>query len=222
MSGAALGFQHHYAPGRGEHAETTLLLLHGTGGTEHDLVPIGEQLLPGAAMLSPRGKVLEQGMPRFFRRLAMGVFDVPDLIARSQELAEFVGEAARTYGFDASRVMAVGFSNGANIAASVMLLHPRTLLGGVLFRAMVPLEPGEPPSLTGRSVFLGAGRFDTMVPAANTEQLAEMLRSAGADVTLHWENEGHSLVPSEVDAARRWLSAQEAHQRAVVSERARK
>jgi phospholipase/carboxylesterase len=208
MSSESLGFRHHYAPGRGDQAATTLLLLHGTGGTERDLVPIGEALLPGAALLSPRGKVLEQGMPRFFRRLAMGVFDVPDLIARSRELSEFVREASLTYGFDPSRVFAVGFSNGANIAASMMLLHPRTLRGGILFRAMVPLQPPEPPSLAGTSVFLGAGRFDPMVPAANTEQLAEMLRVAGADVTLHWEPEGHALVPSEVEAARRWLSAQ--------------
>jgi phospholipase/carboxylesterase len=208
MSGESLGFRHHYAPGQGENAATTLLLLHGTGGTEHDLVPIGEALLPGAAVLSPRGKVLEQGMPRFFRRLAMGVFDVPDLIARSRELAEFVREASLAYGFDPTRVLAVGFSNGANIAASMMLLHPRTLRSGVLFRAMVPLQPAEQPSLAGTSVFLGAGRFDPMVPAANTEALAEMLRAAGADVTLHWEPEGHSLVPSEIDAARRWLSTQ--------------
>jgi predicted esterase len=221
VTGESLGFRHHYAPGRGEHAETTLLLLHGTGGTEHDLVPLGEQLLPGAALLSPRGKVLEQGMPRFFRRLAMGVFDVPDLIARTQELAEFVGAAARDYGFDASRVVAVGFSNGANIAASLMLLHPRTLRGGVLFRAMVPLQPREQPDLSGRSVFLAGGRFDTMVPATNTEQLAEMLRSAGADVTLHWENEGHSLVPSEVEAARRWLAVKATHHRSSQAESAR-
>jgi phospholipase/carboxylesterase/glyoxalase family protein len=207
MNGESLGFRHYYAPGQGENAATTLLLLHGTGGTEHDLVPIGEAILPGAAVLSPRGKVLEQGMPRFFRRLAMGVFDVPDLIARSRELAEFVREASLAYGFDPTRVFAVGFSNGANIAASMMLLHPRTLRGGVLFRAMVPLQPTEQPVLAGTSVFLGAGRFDQMVPAANTEQLAEMLRAAGADVTLHWEPEGHALVPSEIEAARRWLSS---------------
>ena len=203
-----LGFRHYFAPGRGEHAATTLLLLHGTGGSEQDLVPLGETLLPGAAILSPRGKVLEHGMPRFFRRLAMGVFDIPDLIARARELSQFVVDASATYGFDPTRIIAVGFSNGANIGAAVLLLHPGTVRGAVLFRAMVPLTPDRMPSLVGTSVFLGAGRFDEMVPAANTEQLAEMLRAAGAEVTLHWEAQGHSLAAAEVDVAGRWLASQ--------------
>ncbi|HVE80000.1 MAG TPA: alpha/beta hydrolase [Gemmatimonadaceae bacterium] len=201
-----LGFVHHSAAATGEGgAGTTLLLLHGTGGDEQDLVPLGRGILPGAAILSPRGQVLENGMPRFFRRLAMGVFDVPDLIARTHALADFVGAAAVRYGFDPARVVAVGFSNGANIAASLLLLRPGVLRGAVLFRAMVPLRPESPPRLEGTSVFLSAGRLDAMVPAANTEELAEMLRAAGAEVTLHWEPVGHTLVASEVEEAGRWL-----------------
>jgi phospholipase/carboxylesterase/glyoxalase family protein len=207
MSAADLGFVHRWEPPRGDVAGgTTLLLLHGTGGDENDLIELGAALLPGAALLSPRGQVLENGMPRFFRRLAMGVFDLPDLVARTEALADFVGAAAGRYGFDPARVVAVGFSNGANIAASTLLLRSEVLRGGVLFRAMVPLEPERPARLAGTSVFLSAGRFDTMVPAANTERLAALLRDAGADVTLHWEPQGHTLVPSEVEVARRWLA----------------
>lgn len=216
-SAGDLGFVHHWAPATAEGERgTTLLLLHGTGGDEHDLVGLGGALLPGAAILSPRGQVLENGMPRFFRRLAMGVFDVPDLIARTNALADFVGAAAARYGFDPAPVVAVGFSNGANIAASLLLLRPGVLRGAVLFRAMVPLRPDSPPRLEGTQVFLSAGRFDTMVPAANTEELAGMLREAGADVTLHWEPEGHTLVASEVEEARRWLAGRGPHLTATI------
>lgn len=199
-----LGFVHRFVKGTGADAPT-LLLLHGTGGDESDLLPLGRALLPGAALLSPRGKVLEHGMPRFFRRLAEGVFDVPDLIARTRELAGFIRDAVTTYGLDAERLFAVGFSNGANIAGSLLLLEPGLLRGAVLFRAMVPLEPERLPSLAGTSVLVAGGRDDPIVPRTNTERLIELLRSCGADVTVEWQSGGHGLTQGDVDAARRWL-----------------
>lgn len=209
MHEPSLGFTHRFVPCVNPPGPT-LLLLHGTGGDEDDLVGLGQILMPEAGLLSPRGKVLENGAPRFFRRLAAGVFDEKDLIARTAELAAFVTAAAKTYEFDPGHVIAVGLSNGANIAASLMLLHPTVLRAAVLFRAMVPLTPPTPPTLSGVPVYLSAGRFDTMIPPENTEQLAAMLREAGADVTLAWTPQGHNLTPDEVDAARRWLSHQEA------------
>ena len=128
-------------------AAGTLLVLHGTGGDEHDLLPLGRAIAPGATLLSPRGKVLEHGKPRFFRRLAEGVFDVDDLKRRAAELGDFVGAAAAPYGFDTSRLTAVGFSNGANIASALLLLRPEVLSRAVLFRAMVPLEPDPLPGV---------------------------------------------------------------------------
>lgn len=201
-----LGFVHRFVPARsGAAGGITLLLLHGTGGNENDLVDLGGMLLPGAALLSPRGKVLERGMPRFFRRLAEGVFDQEDLARRTDELADFVKDAANEYQLDPARVVAVGYSNGANIAASVLLRHPTALAGGVLFHPMVPFEPKEPPALAGAKVFMSAGRSDPMVPRALTERLAELLASSGAAVSIHWEHGGHELVAAEVDAARSWL-----------------
>lgn len=183
----------------------TLLLLHGTGGDEHDLLPLGDLLAPGAGVLSPRGNVLERGMPRFFRRLAEGVFDTEDVIRRAAELAAFVQAQAVERSFDPARVWAVGFSNGANIAAAMLLLHPGVLAGGVLLAPMVPLVPSTPPTLTGTAVFLGAGRQDPIAPPSQPEALADLLRRGGADVTLDWHPGGHQLVPSTVQAARAWL-----------------
>ena len=208
MERSDLGFAHRFVPGADPSAPI-LLLLHGTGGDEDDLIGLGRILLPDGALLSPRGKVLENGAPRFFRRLAMGVFDEADLIARTAELAAFVRAAAAAYELDPSRVIAVGFSNGANIAAAMLLLHPTVLRGAILFRAMVPLTPPTAPDLGGVPVYLSAGRFDAMIPPENTEALAAMLREAGAAVTLAWTPQGHNLVPDEVDAARRWLSNQD-------------
>ena len=157
MSDVSLSFIHRYEPPARADAPT-LLLLHGTGGDENDLLPLGKNLMPDAGMLSPRGKVLEQGMPRFFRRLAEGVFDVEDLKRRTSELADFIAEAAEHYTFDARRVIAVGFSNGANIAASLLLSRPSVLSAAVLFRAMVPFVPEAPPaSPGGASVLLSNG-----------------------------------------------------------------
>ncbi len=200
------GFTYEFVPAKGDESGRTLLLLHGTGGDEHDLIPLGEALLPGAAMLSPRGRVLEHGAPRFFRRLAEGVFDLEDLKVRTAELAEFVRQAAAKHAFDATKVLAVGFSNGANIAASVLLSEPGVLAGGVLFRAMVPFEPAARGDLGGHRVYIGAGRMDPLIPAPNTERLAELLRERGAEVTLEWQVAGHGLTQRDVDGARRWLT----------------
>ena len=202
----SLGFSHRWVPPRAGGLPITLLLLHGTGGSEHDLLPLGEALAPGAGMLSPRGKVLERGMPRFFRRLAEGVLDEADLRVRAAELAEFVGRAAATYGFDPRSVVAAGFSNGANIAAGMLLLHPGVLAGAILFRAMVPLEPDVQPDLAGTGVLLAAGRRDAMMPRGHPERLARMLRDAGADVTLAWRDAGHELTADDVDEASAWLA----------------
>ncbi len=206
MSSQALGFIHRFVGGGKAAGNPTLLLLHGTGGNEDDLLGLGSALAPKAAILSPRGKVLERGMPRFFRRLAEGVFDLDDLRLRTEELADFVGAAAQRYGFDPGRVVAVGYSNGANIAASLLLLRPSVLAGAVLFHAMVPLVPERLPVLEGRPVFLSGGRADTMIPPAQTEQLARLLKEAGASVDLAWQPGGHSLTEAEVQAARDWLS----------------
>jgi phospholipase/carboxylesterase len=200
-----LGFDHRYLPGDDE-TGTTLLLLHGTGGNEEDLIPLGQELLPGAAILSPRGKVSEYGAPRFFRRLAEGVFDHEDLLFRTHELAAFVEAAADEYGFDRSKIIAVGYSNGANVAASTILLHPGLLRAAVLFRAMVPFEPEVTPDLSGMPVFMAAGRMDRMIAADNTQRLADILTEAGAEVDLRWRNVGHPLTYEEVGEAEEWLA----------------
>ena len=208
VSGEALGFVHRYVPpnaGAELAGGTTLLLLHGTGGDEEDLIPVGRELLPGAGMLSPRGKVLERGAPRFFRRLAEGVFDQEDLTRRTEELAAFVEAAATTYQLERDGIIAVGFSNGANIAASLLFRHPGLLRGAVLFSPMVPFEPEALPRLEGTSVFIGAGKTDQIAPAAQAERLAALLRDAGADVTLHWEPGGHALTRAELAAAHEWI-----------------
>ena len=206
MSAELAGFAHNYLPGEREGAGVTLLLLHGTGGNEDDLIPLGKQLLPDAAILSPRGQVSEHGAPRFFRRLAQGIFDHEDLVFRTHELADFIAQAAEEYGFDRQKLVAVGYSNGANIAASLMLLHPGVLRAAVLLRAMVPFEPEETPDLSGMPVFLAAGRRDTMIPQDNTERLAEVLQEAGAGLDLRWKNVGHPLTYEEIEEASEWLT----------------
>jgi phospholipase/carboxylesterase len=202
---ADLGFVHRYLPGEDE-SSPTLLLLHGTGGNEEDLIPLGQEVAPGAAFLSPRGKVSEYGAPRFFRRLAEGVFDQEDLLLRTHELAEFVEAASAEYGFDRSKLIAVGYSNGANVAASTILLHPGLLRAAVLFRAMVPFEPDLTPDLSGMPVFLAAGRMDRMIPPDKTQRLADILDEAGADVDLRWRDTGHPLTYEDVGEAKEWLS----------------
>jgi predicted esterase len=200
-----LGFVYRFVSAQ-EPGAPTLLLLHGTGGDENDLLPVGRMLDERAALLSPRGKVLEHGMPRFFRRLAEGVFDHEDLVNRTHELAEFVEGAVNEYGLDPRLLFAIGFSNGANIGASLLLLYPRLLAGAVLLRAMVPFEPENLPDLSGTPVYLAAGRSDPIVPPENTERLAEMLREARAKVTLDWQPGGHGIGQAEIESARNWLT----------------
>jgi predicted esterase len=197
-------FIHEFVPGS---SKRTLLLLHGTGGNERDLIPLGHELDPNASLLSPRGKVLENGMPRFFRRLAEGVFDLEDLKKRTQELADFVISAVAHYQIDINKIIAVGYSNGANIAASILLLRPETLAAAVLFRAMVPLLPETQPDLSSKRIWIGAGAHDPIIPASSTQELVEMLRSAGADVTIRFFKSGHELTSDDVDLAREWLTA---------------
>lgn len=204
MTTPTLTFIHQFVPAQTDDAPT-LVLLHGTGGDENNLLDLGRLLDPEAALLSPRGKVLEQGMPRFFRRLAMGVFDLEDLQQRTHELADFVSAAAQTYNLNPRRMIAVGFSNGANIAASTLLLRPETFAAAVLFHPMVPLVPDELPDLANMPVFVGAGRLDTMIPPEQAEKLALLLQSAGAGVTLAWQPGGHTLTQAEVQAAAAWL-----------------
>ena len=185
-------------------SDTVLLLLHGTGGTEQDLLPLAERIDPEAAVLSVRGNVLEHGMPRFFRRLAEGVFDEEDLIFRTRELHDFLDEAAMKYGFNRESVVAVGYSNGANIAASLLFHFGKTLKGAVLHHPMVPRRGIVLPDLTRLPVFIGAGKNDPICPAAESEELKSLLAEAGANVNLHWENFGHQLTFSEVEEAATW------------------
>ena len=195
-------FIHEFVPGS---SNRTLLLLHGTGGNERDLIPLGRELDPTAALLSPRGKVLENGMPRFFRRLAEGVFDLEDLQKRTHDLADFVATAADCYDIDNKNIIAVGYSNGANIAASFLLLRPETFAGAILFRAMVPLEPDKLPELANVRVWIGAGNYDPIIPTPETQRLVHLLRTAGADVTVRFLSAGHALTPADVSLARDWL-----------------
>ena len=197
-------FIHEFVPGS---SERTLLLLHGTGGNEHDLLSLGRELDQNASLLSPRGQVLENGMPRFFRRLAEGVFDLEDLKRRTHELADFVAAAAEHYQFATNQVIAVGYSNGANIAASLLLLRPQTLHGAILFRAMVPLIPPAQPDLSSVRVWIGAGDKDPIIPTSESQRLAELLRRAGADVTIRFFNSGHNLTNDEIERAHDWLKS---------------
>ena len=196
-------FVHEFVPGT---SNRTLLLLHGTGGNERDLIALGRELDPNAALLSPRGKVLENGMPRFFRRLAEGVFDLEDLKHRTNELADFVIAAAQHYGFASDNLVAVGYSNGANIAASMLLLRPEALPTAILFRAMVPLIPEKQPNLSRIRAWIGAGTNDPIVPTSETKRLGELLRNASADVTIRYFQAGHELTMADVEAAREWLT----------------
>jgi phospholipase/carboxylesterase len=203
-----LGFTHRYVPSlsRRDKAGSTLLLLHGTGGNEDDLLPLGRELDPNAGLLSPRGKILEGGrIPRFFRRLAEGIFDIEDLKFRTHELAGFVDKASRIYEFDARKVIAVGYSNGANIAASMLLLKPQTLSGAILFRAMVPLVPENLPDLSDKRIFMSSGLRDPIATRQEAETLSGLLKQARAVVDLQWQNSGHELTQDDLHAAKQWL-----------------
>jgi phospholipase/carboxylesterase len=182
----------------------TIVLLHGTGGNERDLLPLAEMISPGASVLGVRGNVLENGMPRFFRRLAEGVFDEEDLIFRTKELYDFLTRMSKEYDFDQKNMLAVGYSNGANIAASLLYHYQNALSGAILFHAMVPLKI-NPPDLTGTNVFIGAGEHDPLIPAIETKDLIDTLKSANANVTEFWTSAGHQLTREEVIKAREWF-----------------
>ena len=205
MTAAESSFIHRFIAPADSGPKIVLLLLHGTGGDEEDLIPLGHQLMPGAALLSPRGRVLEHGMPRFFRRLAEGVFDIEDLKLQTDGLGQFAIDASHKYGLDDYKMIAVGYSNGANIAASLLLTHPHLLGGAVLFRPMVPFRPKLVPKLNDVPVLLAAAKHDQIVPPKQTSELAEILTSAGARVTTHWHPGGHELGPDDIAAAKEWL-----------------
>jgi phospholipase/carboxylesterase len=200
-----LGFIHRFIPAQDNQSGRVLLLLHGTGGNENDMIPIGRDLDPTAALFSLRGNVLENGMPRFFRRLAEGVFDEADVIRRANELADFLPKAAAQHEFDLKQLTAIGYSNGANIAAAVMLLRPGAITSAILLRAMVPLTPASPPDLNGTRVLICSGKRDPIIPLENAGRLVAMLRAAGSDVVHRLEDAGHQLVFDEVAAAKKWL-----------------
>ncbi|MGF7163448.1 phospholipase/carboxylesterase [Rhodoligotrophos appendicifer] len=204
----SLSFTHRYIPALDPEAGPPLLLLHGTGGDENDLVDIGRLVAPGRALISPRGRVLENGMPRFFRRLAEGVFDEEDIVRRSGELAEFIGEVRALHHLAAP--VALGFSNGANIAAAVLLLHPEALAGAILLRAMTPFKVAPDAALTGKSVLMLSGKRDPIVPADNAALLADILRRKGAAVEHQTLEAGHQLSQADLTLSGNWLAAREA------------
>ena len=190
-----------------DQSKPTLFLLHGTGGNEHDLVGLGKEIDGAANILSVRGNVLENGMPRFFKRLAEGVFDMEDLMFRTEELKNFLDEAAENYEFDRDNVVAIGYSNGANIAANLLFEYKNVLKGAILHHPMVPRRGVELPALSDTSVFIGAGKNDHMCPAAESEELRDLLQGAGAEVELYWHSYGHQLTQDEVQAAKTWYQS---------------
>lgn len=199
---AVSDFAHRFVPATVP-GRAPLLLLHGTGGDENDLLPLGRELAPGRALLSPRGQVMEGPMPRFFRRLAEGVFDVADVRRRAADLAAWIEEARRHYGLE--KPMALGFSNGANIAAALLLLHPQALAGAVLLRSVAPAEPDAAPDLTRTPVLVVTGSADPINPVANGERLSQLLRNAGATVTHEIVPGSHGLTPRDLEIARNFL-----------------
>lgn len=182
----------------------TLLLLHGTGGNELNLLPLAGKIDDQASVLSVRGNVLENGMPRFFRRLAEGVFDEKDLIFRTKELNEFLDEAAEKYQFDRNNIFAIGYSNGANIAASLLFHYENALKGAILHHPMVPRRGVELSDLSGKAVFIAAGTNDPICSPTESTELQSLLVKANANVELHWEDKGHQLTLEEVEAAAQW------------------
>jgi predicted esterase len=208
MTEKDLGFIHRLVPAEETASGETLIVLHGTGGNENDLIGIGQAVAPGATVLSPRGNVLENGAPRFFKRLAEGVFEPKEVRSRAEELARFIRAAVSTYELDPSRVYALGYSNGANVASTVMFIEPGLLQGAVLFRPMVVFEPEEKNDLSGTGVFISAGRMDPIVPTSSVERLVELFEASHAEVTLKWQLVGHNLVPSEVREASDWFALQ--------------
>jgi predicted esterase len=184
----------------------TLVLLHGTGGNEEDLIFLGKKIEPNASILSPRGKVLENNMPRFFRRLSEGVFDIEDLKFRTHELADFIQKCSLHYKFDLRHTIAVGFSNGANIATSILLLSPDVFQGAILFRAMIPLVPNPLPNLLNKKILLSAGLQDPIVSKKETENLYRLFQKTNAITTLKWQPSSHNLIQEDILVAKSWIS----------------
>lgn len=200
-----LEYNYIYVPGDTT-SIVTLLLLHGTGGDEHNLLTIGRKLDPHAHVLSPRGNVLEGHANRFFERLSEGVFNEEDVKKRSKELSEFVEAAKEKHGLQNTKVVAVGFSNGANIAAAVLLLHPHILDGAILLRAMLPLTPSAEPDLSNTPILLLSGTKDAMVDESQVQKLAELFQAGGAKLTHKWVDTGHNLLPEDIGVSAQWLS----------------
>ncbi|MGC2429920.1 MAG: alpha/beta hydrolase [Nitrososphaeraceae archaeon] len=207
MKNTELGFIHRFIPANSKAKQTdlTILLLHGTGGNEEDLIPLGKELASNASILSVRGNVLENGMPRFFRRIKEGVFDLEDLNLRTNELADFILNSSSIYEFDLERIIAVGFSNGANIGASLLLRRPEILTGAILFRAMVPFIPKVLPDLSKAHILLSEGLHDPIVNRWEAENLLRLFTKAHSDATLEWQDSGHTLVQEDIVTSRRWL-----------------
>ncbi len=198
-------FIHVFEPGT-DHSAPPLLLLHGTGGNERDLLRLGHTLSPGSALLSPRGQVSEGGALRFFARLAEGIFDPAEVTRRTLALADWVEAAAKDYDLDPTRLLAVGFSNGANVAATMLQLRPASLGGGILLRPMVVLDqPAAPHSLTGKRILLLNGNVDPIVPLDHPPRLATLLRAGDADVSQQMLPASHNLTPGDIAAAQGWL-----------------
>ena len=205
-----LGFIHRFVPAEDTTSAETLVVLHGTGGDENDLIGIGQAIAPGAAILSPRGNVLENGASRFFKRVAEGVFDPKEVRSRGEELARFIRAAIPTYGLNPERVFALGYSNGANVASTVMFIEPGLFRGAIMFRPMVVFEPDAVPDLSGAGVLISAGQMDPIVPVKSVDRLVELFEAARAEVDMKWLAAGHNLLPSEVREAAAWLALQRA------------
>jgi predicted esterase len=199
-----MSFIHRFEPGTKN--SPTLLLLHGTGGNETDLIQFGRAIAPHSNLLSPRGNVLENGMPRFFRRFAHGLFDLQDLKFRAEELLDFIKASAKKYDFDPENVIAMGYSNGANIAATLLLLHEQSLAGAILFRPMMPLMPEKAPDLSRCQILVCAGDHDSMIDPAKTSELISFFEGVHAKVSVHHHPGGHELGRDDFEAAQKWLS----------------
>lgn len=206
-------FIHRFLPATDQQNTRTLVLLHGTGGNEDDLIPLGRLIDPAAALLSPRGKVLEGTMPRFFRRFPDGSFDQADLTLRTHELADFINAAAEYYQLDATQTVAVGYSNGANIAVNLLLLRPAVLSAAILLRPIFPVDHLSTMYLSGVPILLLAGRQDELTTVERTDELISFLQTSGASVTVHWQEAGHRLTQEDREVATKWLANLKAEQR---------
>ena len=199
-----LNYIHTFVPAASDSSRpVTLLLLHGTGGDENSLLSLGNDLWPGAALLGLQGKVLENGMPPSFRRFTeVGIHDVR---SRTEELAQFIRAASERYRFSTRTLIVVGHSNGANLAASLILLHPHYLAGAVLFRVTVPLVPQIIRDFSNLFIFIGAATADPLIPTGQAGELAAIFKSGGAEVAISWHHGGRELGEEDIQAARNWL-----------------